>query len=210
MSNQLCFLKLHIKSQWLFYLLPAIFLYCFVLIYHAQLFETGIEEETVRKVFDSAQRMLLLFGIWYQYMGFRILLSPELKELSCGIQIKWKLYWWICCTVLLLVLITPYLLWLMVQVGGDSKTITGFVFQCFVIQILTFFLMHLCRSSLAGLAFAVAYYFLNINCLLPQFFSIARIGVLPRDYSMTWYIVQTIIGILLFILIIIRDKRKIP
>ena len=45
MSNQLCFLKLHIKSQWLFYLLPAIFLYCFVLIYHAQLFETGIEEE---------------------------------------------------------------------------------------------------------------------------------------------------------------------
>lgn len=50
---------------------------------------------------------------------------------------------------------------------------------------------------------------LNINCLLPQFFSIARIGVLPRDYSMTWYIVQTIIGILLFVLIIIRDKRKI-
>ncbi|CVI66525.1 hypothetical protein NDGK_00579 [Clostridiales bacterium CHKCI001] len=208
MSNQLCFLKLHIKSQWLFYLFPVAFLYCFILIYHAQLFEAGIKEETIRKVFDSAQKMLLLLSIWYQYMGFRIVLSSELKEFSYGIQMKWKLCWWICCTVVLFILIIPYLFWLMFQVGGDKKTIISFGFQCFVIQILTLFLMHFCKSALAGLGFAIAYYFLNVNGLLPEYLSIARIGVLPRDYSITWYIVQTISAILLFVLIILQDKLK--
>lgn len=208
MSNRLLLLKLHLKTQWIWYLAPAIFLYSLIIPYQTQFLGGNIDEEAVKKVMDSAQEILLLIGIWYQYLGFRMLLSPELRELSYGNRMKSKTWWELNCIGLFFIIIASYLSWLVFQLNGYEECIITLAFQCIIMQVFLFWLMHLCRSSLAGMAIGAAYYFCNINQLLPSYISIARVGVLPKYYAKEWYIVQIGFIILFVIMTIWMEKTQ--
>lgn len=206
MRNIIRLLKLHIKTQWLLYFFPVIFLYCLIMFYHTQLLAGIVDEDTMRKVMDSAQKTLLLFGIWYQYLGFRMILSPELREVSYGVRMRSKGWWCISSIVVFFITVCPYMIWLAFQLGSYGKNVGIIVFQCVIIEMFTFFLMHVCQSALAGLAAATAYYFLNVNHLLPPYLSVAMTGILPNYYPIEWYALQVSFAVVFFTVAILLKK----
>ena len=209
MNNILVFLKIHLKVQWIFYLIPVLFVYLFLIPYQSQFLNMDLLNQTnLIKVLDSSQKYMLFLTIWYQYLSFRILISAELKEVSYGIHKSTKLTWMISCYIFFLCLFFPYGTWLMKQLIPYGEQAITLMFQSFIMAVFVFFLINLMRSALAGMAIGVCYYFLNINHFLPEFFNIARIGLLPSYYTKEWYFVQGILSILFLLAIILMEKKR--
>ena len=80
LNNIYEFQKIHLHTQRIMYFLPLVFIYFFLLPNHYQLL-VNADESILIKIFDSAQEFLILIEIWFQYLGFRWILSPELKEI---------------------------------------------------------------------------------------------------------------------------------
>lgn len=92
LNNIYEFQKIHLHTQRIMYFLPLVFIYFFLLPNHYQLL-VNADESILIKIFDSAQEFLILIEIWFQYLGFRWILSPELKEISyCNMRIKKNRY----------------------------------------------------------------------------------------------------------------------
>ena len=107
LNNIYEFQKIHLHTQRIMYFLPLVFIYFFLIPNHFQLL-VNADESILIKIFDSAQEFLLLIEIWFQYLGFRWILSPELKEISyCNMGIK-KNMWISSNTILSVVLFLPY------------------------------------------------------------------------------------------------------
>lgn len=107
LNNIYEFQKIHLHTQRIMYFLPLVFIYFFLLPNHYQLL-VNADESILIKIFDSAQEFLILIEIWFQYLGFRWILSPELKEISyCNMRIK-KNMWFSSNTILSVVLFLPY------------------------------------------------------------------------------------------------------
>ena len=78
--------KLHFHTQRILYFVPMALLYL-ILIPNQYSLLNEMDAATAVRVFNSAQEYLILTEIWLQYLGFRYLMSPELKEVS-----------YFCCT----------------------------------------------------------------------------------------------------------------
>lgn len=97
------------------------------------------DESILIKIFDSAQEFLILIEIWFQYLGFRWILSPELKEISyCNMRIK-KNMWFSSNTILSVVLFLPYAIILALISEKYFFNVPVIFFQCVLAGIMTFF-----------------------------------------------------------------------
>ena len=147
LNNIYEFQKIHLNTQRIMYFLPLVFIYFFLLPNHYQLL-VNADESILIKIFDSAQEFLILIEIWFQYLGFRWILSPELKEISyCNMRIK-KNMWFSSNTILSVVLFLPYAIILALISEKYFFNVPVIFFQCVLAGIMTFFLMHLLKSAL--------------------------------------------------------------
>lgn len=179
--------KLHIKKQLLPYLFPIIFIYVFLLPYQKQLL-LNMDETAMIKVFDSAQEYLLLFAVWFQYLGLRIVLNPGLKEASVSYCKKIKGKWLLSNWFLYFLCFLPYALWVILNSGSYYKNMLFILIQCMMVAVMAFFIMYILQSALAGLAVMVLYYFLCVNHIMVEPLCIIRLGILPENYSFGWYV----------------------
>lgn len=159
--------KLHIKKQLLPYLFPIIFIYVFLLPYQKQLL-LNMDETAMIKVFDSAQEYLLLFAVWFQYLGLRIVLNPGLKEASVSYCKKIKGKWLLSNWFLYFLCFLPYVLWVILNSGSYYKNMLFILLQCMMAEVMAFFIMYILQSALAGLAVMVLYYFLCVNHIMAE------------------------------------------
>lgn len=201
------FQKLHIHTQRVLYVAPLLFIYFFLLPSHYQLL-ANIDEYTIIKIFDSVQKFLLLIEIWLQYIGFRFILSPELKEVSiCNTHMK-KSMWFISNLILSFFFFLPYVIAITLKSRVYFLNIPILFFQCLLIGEMTFFLMCLLKSALGGLAVMIGYYFLCVNYFLPQKICIIVLGALPINYSIDWYIVQILFAIVFLVGTFLMERIK--
>lgn len=207
MKSIIEFQKLHIRTQRIMYFFPVLFVYLFLLPYHYQLL-VNKDEITMIKVFDSAQKFLLMFGIWFQYLGFRLILSTELKELSYSNTSNTKSGWCLSNIILTLLLFFPYAVCLALKIGNYCSNIPILFMQCIVIGGMTYFFMHLLKSALGGMALVFGYYFLSISHFLPKELCIIRLGLLPVNFGHNWYIIQLLFGTLFFVGGVLLEKIK--
>lgn len=207
LNNIYEFQKIHLHTQRIMYFLPLVFIYFFLLPNHYQLL-VNADESILIKIFDSAQEFLILIEIWFQYLGFRWILSPELKEISyCNMRIK-KNMWFSSNTILSVVLFLPYAIILALISEKYFFNVPVIFFQCVLAGIMTFFLMHLLKSALGGMTVMIGYYFLCVNHALPQKFSIIVLGILPENYRINWYITQIIFIVFFLIGVFLMEKNK--
>lgn len=199
MNNTLSLLKVHIKAQKYLYLCPLLYIYIFFLPYQHQILQSEIIDDMLMiKIYNSAQIFLLVFAIWYQYLGLRIELFHELQEISCGIYRKRKILWYIYCLLVYLIILGPYFIWLFFASCGYQEVVLVLLFQIFEISIAASFVMRLFKSALAGMVAILVYLFTSIFHLLPDSVGIIRIGLLPKYFSVEWYLIQSFIIIILF------------
>lgn len=138
LNNIYEFQKIHLHTQRIMYFLPLVFIYFFLLPNHYQLL-VNADESILIKIFDSAQEFLILIEIWFQYLGFRWILSPELKEISyCNMRIK-KNMWFSSNTILSVVLFLPYAIILALISEKYFFNVPVIFFQCVLAGIMTFF-----------------------------------------------------------------------
>lgn len=138
MSNTLSLLKVHIRCQKYLYLVPILFMYLIFLPYQYQILQVEtIDDMVMLKIYNSAQIFLLIFAVWYQFVGLRIDLYHGLRELSCGVYRKGKFCWCICCLLTYLILLMPYFVWLFLNCGAYKEMIFALIFQVCEISIIT-------------------------------------------------------------------------
>lgn len=177
--------KLHMKNQVLPYFCPVIFLYLFLLPYHMQLF-MDMDEATMIQVFDSAQKYLVLFEIWFQYLGFRMVLSAELKEVSYSFVKKIKGRWMLANLFFSFICFLPYVMWMIFHSGAYYGNILTVLVQCVIAAVMTFTVMYIQQSASGGMAVIVFYFFLCVNHAVPEEFSLVRLGILPVNCLQHW------------------------
>lgn len=176
------FLKLHVRKQVLAYLFPIIFIYVFLLPYQKQLL-LNMDETAMIKVFDFAQEYLLLFAVWFQYLGLRIVLNLDLREASVSCVKKMKGKWLLSNLFLYFLCFFPYAVWVILNSGSYYKNMLFILIQCMMAAVMAFFIMYILQSALAGLAVMVLYYFLCVNHIMAEPFCIIRLGILPENYG---------------------------
>ncbi len=192
------FLKIHIRTQWGMYFFAVLFIYLFLLPYQHQLLADK-DELTMIRVFDSAQTFLPIFGIWIQYLGFRLLLSKELKELSYSNITGAKSSWCFSNIVVTLFLLLLYAICLAFMTEDYRVNVTVLLFQCIIIGEMTYFFMHLLKSALGGMAFMYGYCFLSIGHLLPEEFCVIRLGLLPVNFGRNRFYTQIFFGVFMVV-----------
>lgn len=183
--------KLHMKNQTLLYFFPVVFLYLFLLPYHMQLL-TDMDEASMIRVFDSAQKHLVLFEIWFQYLGFRMFLSAELKEVSYSCVKKIKGRWMLVSLFFSLICFLPYAMWLAFHRGAYAGNILSVLVQCIITAVMTFTVMYVLQSASGGMAVVAFYFFLCVNHIVPEAFRLVRLGILPVNCFPHWCIMLVI------------------
>lgn len=185
MTDMVKLWKLHIKKQMHQYLFPITFLYLFLLPYHMQLL-TDMDEAGMVQVFDSAQKYLLLFEIWFQYLGFRMVLSPELKEASYSCVKKIKGRWMLGNLCFSFLCFLPYALWMFFHCGTYYGNLLPVLVQCIIAAGMMYTVMYFLQSATGGMAVMVFYFFCCASRVVPEPFRILRLGILPLSCFPHW------------------------
>lgn len=123
-SRALCtLLRLHIRAQWLMYLLPPAFLYLLLLPSQLSLLAAGpLTDEILRQIRVLTIEFLLPFGVWYQFLAFRIIRFAPARECVRACLSRRRLLLWSLANLALYLLVTaPYLLRLELAIRQASK-----------------------------------------------------------------------------------------
>lgn len=199
MKNKRHFFRLHVKAQTFFYLFPVVFIYFILIPYQNQILHSDAERERVIiEVYGISQKYILLFALWNIFLGFRVLLSRELLELSQGTNNRKKGAWGIYCYLMYVICILPYLIWLMNSTRGYELNGIVILFQGLIFIQILYFIMMVLKSSLAGLAVTMIYYYLSLNHMILNQLSVLQVGQLAKYYQKSWYVAMIVGGILLF------------
>lgn len=181
--------KLHLHAQRIFYLIPLLFLYAILLPNQLLLMADMDETEAVR-VFGLAQEYLLLLELWFQYLGVRFLMSPELREVSCCGSVVRNPVWMFSNLLVSYGAFLPYGICLCSKSGRYAGNVPVLFFQCFVMGVLLLFAAKLLKSPLGGAALMAGYYFLCMTHGVPQTAGLFSTGRLPQDFEKQWYVIQ--------------------
>ena len=194
MKKILCFLILHVKKQWVMYLLPLTFVYIFLTQYQQQLLAV-MDENTLVNVFDISQKYVCLFFMWYQYLSWRYVLFNKQKEVVKFESLK-KRSWFILNFIFTYILLSGYLIWLMIVTNGVRNVFMISV-QFFLLSMEIALLINLIELALPGLMIFLMYIFLCMTRYIPDDLCIIRLGTLPENYGFSWVAGQVVLCMIL-------------
>lgn len=201
MGFDICLMKLQFKRQKWFYSFPILFLYLFLLPYQRQLFVSGDQkEEILREIFSLNQKYLILFGLWYSFLCFRMILNDEMKELNWCLDARYRFRWIFYWQIIYLGVLFPYIVWIVRHMAGYEENIVTVLLQIFCFSFELYVWLQLTGSPFVSFCIMLVWYFLCINQLVPEEISGMRINYLAGEIETSWYFWQAGLGIMLLIM----------
>ena len=210
MSKDIKLVFLEMKTHIFMYILPLVIIYCIFMPYcisEIQYIDNPMQKELT--YFMIAQRYLNIFIVFYLWLLFRNYIDSDLVETLISIDSRYRIRFIFYAMIIYIIALFPYFIISYILLDGCIYLILGLIFEFIILSCIFYRLTMLFKNCLITLISIIIFILLFTHFfIMEEPYILFDPTILTSQLSMTYWICQICIGIVMIIIGFIIEKKK--